>query len=64
MISARLAAYSAIGISSVCVVVTVFYMPVFISRVQSIQDRLSKNMDEFNVLQVGSMGIAVASGIC
>ncbi|KHJ92398.1 nematode cuticle collagen domain protein, partial [Oesophagostomum dentatum] len=51
MSSARLAAYSAIGFSTVCVIATVFYMPVFISRIQAIQHRLARNVDEFNVMQ-------------
>ncbi|KAK6024688.1 nematode cuticle collagen domain protein, partial [Ostertagia ostertagi] len=51
MTSAHAAAYAAIGLSSICVLVTVFYMPMFLSKVQSIQDRLSRNMDEFNVMQ-------------
>ncbi|VDO91295.1 unnamed protein product, partial [Haemonchus placei] len=49
--SAQAAAYAAIGLSTVCVLVTVFYIPIFLSKVQSIQDRLSKNMNEFNVMQ-------------
>ncbi|KIH55020.1 hypothetical protein ANCDUO_14831 [Ancylostoma duodenale] len=49
--SARLAAYSAIGLSTVCVIATVFYLPVFLSKIQAIQHRLAKNVDEFNVMQ-------------
>ncbi|VDM85268.1 unnamed protein product, partial [Strongylus vulgaris] len=49
--SARLAAYAAIGLSSICVILTVFYLPVFISRIQAIQNRLAKNVDEFNVME-------------
>ncbi|CAJ0594202.1 unnamed protein product [Cylicocyclus nassatus] len=49
--SARLAAYAGIGLSSVCLIVTVLYLPIFISKIQAIQTRLAKNVDEFNVME-------------
>ncbi|KAK6048194.1 hypothetical protein COOONC_14301, partial [Cooperia oncophora] len=51
MITARQAALSSIGLSLICVVVTVLYMPLFISKVQRVQDHLSKNMEDFNLME-------------
>lgn len=46
------AAYGAIGLSTVCICATLFYIPTFIRQIQTIQNGLTVSMDEFNVMQV------------
>ena len=46
------AAYGAMALSTFCIVSTLFYIPTFIGRIQSIQNGLTLSMDEFNVMQV------------
>ncbi|PAV57460.1 hypothetical protein WR25_26884 [Diploscapter pachys] len=51
MSSARFAAYGTIAFSSLCVSLTLLYIPVFLGKISNIQNALTVNMEEFNTLQ-------------
>ena len=51
MSTARLAAYSAVGLSIISLIICVFCVPSLWTKISEIHDQLAMDMDEFRVLQ-------------